>query len=363
MKHFKKFLLWSKARFLPTIPIPHSPFSLFLSPFSLLLVPFSLNAQVFQISVVSPDDETTLFTDLNLAIQDAQPGSIVYIPGGIFQIHDSTKINKKLTIIGIGHRTDNDNADGYTQVIGNLCFEIGSDNSSVIGLYLSGSVNIGKTDEDITYFLLRYCNVNSVQIGSKYCQHVLINQNYIRGTCNGGDSPVYFMNNILHSISHINNGVIANNLIANAGNAGLIYCTGTVTLYASLNYINFTRIENNFFLVNTSPCNYYILYNTSNSFFYNNAACESLGENCIVVSNFNDVFIGPFNSISITSNFHLKDGPWKTGAIDGGEIGIYGGGGFGDSQLPPIPRITHKRIAEQTDEEGKLKIQIQVKAQ
>ena len=48
----------------------------------------AVNAQ--QISVVSPGGTTTLFTDLNLAIQGAETGSTIYLPSGGFQINDAT---------------------------------------------------------------------------------------------------------------------------------------------------------------------------------------------------------------------------------------------------------------------------------
>ncbi|MDR1593492.1 MAG: hypothetical protein LBS43_03260 [Prevotellaceae bacterium] len=109
-------------------------------------------ADAQQISVVAPNNATTLYTDLNLAIQGAAAGSTIYLSGGGFQINDSTKITKKLTIIGIGHKPNNDNADGNTVVSGNLFFEGGANNSAVMGLYLSGEVAVNN-------FLLRYCNV------------------------------------------------------------------------------------------------------------------------------------------------------------------------------------------------------------
>ena len=50
-------------------------------------------------------------------------------------------------------------------------------------------------------------------------------------------------------------------------------------------------------------------------------------------------------------------------ALDGTDIGIYGGSGFSDEALAPIPRIVSKKVAEQTDGSGKLQIEVTVKAQ
>ena len=44
------------------------------------------------------------------------------------------------------------------------------------------------------------------------------------------------------------------------------------------------------------------------------------------------------------------------------QVGIYAGTGFNDKQLAPTPYIIEKTIDEQTDEQGKLKVMIKVKA-
>ena len=88
------------------------------------------------------------------------------------------------------------------------------------------------------------------------------------------------------------------------------------------------------------------------------------GSNPVIASSWNDLVVGPQNGVNTTSNFKLKEGsPGKNAGTDGKDIGIYGGTGFSDTALPPMPRITTKNIADQTDENGMLKIQIQVKAQ
>jgi hypothetical protein len=144
----------------------------FLTWMAFLAAIVAVNAQ--QISVVAPGGTTTLYTDLNLAIQGAQAGSTVYLSGGGFQINDSTKITKKLTIIGIGHRSDNDNADGNTVVSGNFFFNENSDNSALMGLYLSGNVNIGNGENAVNNILVRYCNVNAISVANSNCQGVVI---------------------------------------------------------------------------------------------------------------------------------------------------------------------------------------------
>ena len=91
-------------------------FSLFVA----LMATTAIQAQ--QISVVSPGGATTLYRTFQQAIEGADPGSVIYLPGGGFPISDDVKITKKLTIIGIGHCVKGDNVDGVTTISGNLFF-------------------------------------------------------------------------------------------------------------------------------------------------------------------------------------------------------------------------------------------------
>ena len=156
-----------------------------------------------QIAVVAPGGATSIYTSLDNAVKEAAAGSTIYLSGGGFQINDSTKITKKLNIIGIGHRPNNDNADGNTNVSGNLFFEGGSSNSSVLGIYLSGNINIGTAENAVNSILVRFVNANSIQVMNSGCQSIEINQNYLRNTSNGGNSTVHFSNNVVHSLFNV----------------------------------------------------------------------------------------------------------------------------------------------------------------
>ncbi|MDR1119304.1 MAG: hypothetical protein LBM08_00125, partial [Dysgonamonadaceae bacterium] len=243
---------------------------------------------------------------------------------------------KKLAIIGIGHRPDNDNADGSTMIGGNLFFEGGANSSALMGVYLSGHVYIGTGENAVNNFLLRYCNVNSIQVQNSNCRGIVINQNYIRSGSNGGNSTINFTNNILHSVNNINGGAINHNVITNGGGASN------------------AQVKDNIFLNGHVSS-----FSTSH-----NMATSSAGDHCVVVTDWADVLEGPNNGVSPTSNYQLKGNQGKNAATDGTDIGIYGGiTGFKDSALPPVSRIVSKQIAEQTGDDGKLKIQVRIKTQ
>ena len=311
-------------------------------------IAFAMQAQ--QIAVVSPSGTTTTYIDINLALCEAPSGSIVYLSGGGFVVNDSVKIKKKLTVTGIGHRPDNDNADGFTSIVGNLFFEENSDGSALIGVWMSGDVYIATIGTHINNFLLRFCNINSFQVRNGNCLGIFINQNYLRGTSNGGNSPITLNNNILSHIQSVTGGIIEHNFI-----------------HSGIGHYNYpiynSQIKNNICLFT----NNYVSWSVHNCIIESNMGYFELGganSNSIVVSDWNEVLEGPWSGINVHNNYALKPGaPGTNAATNGSDIGIYGGTGFSNTALPPGPRIVSKRVANQTDVNGKLRIEIEVSAE
>jgi hypothetical protein len=307
---------------------------IFLPIFVVVLSAAVLKAQ--HISVASPTGGTTIYTDLNLAIQGAEAGSSVYLSGGGFHLHDSSKITKRLVIIGLGHRPDNANADGNTIISGNIYFAGGSNYSALMGVHLSGNVYIG-TNAAVNTVLVRYCNVNSIQVQNSNCQSVVINQNYIRSGSSGGGSTISFTNNILHSVGSINGGRVDHNV--SFGNIS----------------VSNGQISNNIFRSGS--------FSGSNCLFSNNmlGGTGDTNHRTIRVANIDNVFAGPVSVISSVCNFHLKGSEGKNAATDGTDVGIYGGGGFSDDALPPIPHIFYEKVPEKNDQDNILRIDVEFK--
>ena len=107
---------------------------------------------------------TDIYHTLTEAIEGAAPGSVIYLPGGGFPISDDVKITKPLTIIGIGHYAKSGNTGGISTISGNLFFNSGSDRSAIMGCYITGNVNLGEENASVNDILIRYCNLNSVQV-------------------------------------------------------------------------------------------------------------------------------------------------------------------------------------------------------
>lgn len=306
------------------------------------------------IAVVSPSNATKTYMTLDTAIKGAEDGSIIYLPGGGWVINDTTKINKRLTIMGVSHRGDTDNTDGATIIAGNLNFVANSSGSAVMGCYISGNVYIGTTDDAVNNILIRYCNLNSVQVKNSGCQGITVNQNYIRSESYFGGSNCKITNNIIYFISDVNGGTISNNIIT------WRYFVGNGNYSCFMVNVSNSIVSGNIFLTN-----YPTAYHCNDTDFHDNL--KYLGglssENNTILAadvDWNDVFVKYNNgAISTVSDFHFK-GDYKQYE---NKVGIYAGSGFNDKQLAPIPRIVSKTVDEQTDGSGRLLINITVKAQ
>lgn len=310
---------------------------------SLLVATFAtVTIYAQQIAVVSSTGATSIYTTLQDAIEGAKSGSVVYLPGGSFPIADSVMINKKLTIIGIGHKVPSENVDGFTLISGSLHFQAGSDGSCVMGCYLTGSISIECNGTSFNNFLVIYCNVNNVWgTGTELCKGIVVNQNYIRGEIGLGYAPdATITNNLVTRIKNMRGGIVANNIIIRNDYA------------RAFNDVDNTLIKDNI-IVNKgnfwSDCDY--------SQACGNMVTSSWGEDCVIVEeDWSEVFV---NNRGITpySDFHFKEA-YKQYS----DKGIYGGTGFSDSALPPVPYIVSKSIPVQTDASGKLRIRVAVKA-
>lgn len=325
----------------------------------------TMTAAAQNIAAVSPSNATTIFQTLDEAIAGAESGSTIYLPGGGFQIKDETKINKKLTIMGVSHRGDTDNVDGATVISGNLNFEGGSSGSAVLGVYLSGNINVGTETDSVTNLTIRYCNVNFIGVYNSKSSGMVVNQCYLRNGGNWGKSSnIRIENNITAGLSFINGGVIDHNIVttqhAYSYKKDGTY-SGVYTSSPTLAFVTNTLITNNFFLKPNSNNKNFDKELTLN----NCMGTDEIGNNPIIIdANVNlwdDVFYAN-KGVSILSDYRLK-GSWGKGkATDGTDIGIYGNIAE-KKDLTPIPRIVSKKVDESTDASGKLQIEVTVKAQ
>lgn len=292
-----------------------------------------------QIAVVSSSGSTTVHQTLKDAIESASNGSVIYLPGGGFNIADSVKITHRVTIVGIGHKATNDNADGNTIINGNLWFNTGSDGSAVMGCYISGEVNIAE-DGPVNDVLVKLCNAYKVRVRNGACTGTVINQNYLREDCWFSGSAAHIHNNVIDAVCDMTGGVVENNIITGYGN------------YSSsgLQNVDASQIKGNIVLC------------TGTAYCDNNAYSGNLNVwddpvNIDYGGDINNLFVY-INNWGPLSNFRFKDDFKQYES----QVGVYAGTGFSAGALPPVPYIVAKRIAEETDAAGKLKVQVRVNA-
>ena len=82
-----------------------------------------------------------------------------------------------------------------------------------MGTYITGAVYIGNDGNEVDNVLVRYCNIDRIELKNNKCRGTVVNQNYIRSKSNFSSASAEFTNNICHSINDLDNGVIANNII------------------------------------------------------------------------------------------------------------------------------------------------------
>lgn len=315
---------------------------LVISMFVAMLAIETVQAQ--QIAVVT-GSTTKMCQTLKDAIEASSNGSVIYLPGGGFQISDDVRITKKVSIIGIGHKAVSENADGNTVISGNLYFNEGSDGSAVMGCYISGTVYVGYDKKSVNNILIKLCNLNQVYVYTNLCTGTIVNQNYIRSSSYFGLASGEFTNNVAVCLGALVGGTIENNIFTGSYGYGVIQNCDDST------------ISNNILLsTNTSP-----LYDTTGYLATGNMTKSvSIGDDPIFLKDvdWNEAFVNYNNgTVSPASDFHFK-GKYEQYS----DCGIYGGKGFDKDALPPVPYIVNKNIASQTDASGKLNIQIRVKA-
>lgn len=288
---------------------------LWISLLLAILVPSHIKAQ--QIAAVSGAGVTTVFDDLNEAIEKAEEGSTIYLPGCGYVLNPMTKITKRLTIMGSGHKATTENVDGNTTLSGDLQFGEGSDGSAVMGVFMAQGIKIG-VDGQVRDITVKYCNVDNIEVKKDSCAGITIEQNFVRSSVEYRTSTGKVCNNVINNLYGVNGGIVSNNVIS-----------GTISI--------------------------------NNSTFTQNLHWNGVGGSNNIYQhsrqgNFSEI-IEKWDGANPNSNFHYVED------YDGDTlIGLYGGAGFDDNCQPPLPFIISKKVAEMTDAQGELSIEVTVKS-
>jgi hypothetical protein len=353
-----------------------------------ILLYFSTTLSAQNLIAVEHGSSTSFFTRLDSAIAGASNGDKIYLPSGTF---DATGliIDKSINIIGVGYNVDSTAALGPTVLAGstNIIIIKTAEGGSLSGCYIMNNIRIkfGSNSSNANidgYSLLRNYIPGGIhfdyQTASIHSKNIKIIENIIGSydsdkalQCNYAE--IFLSNNIVNYVT--NAGVysqIKNNVFLSA--------TNSFSLPSTLSG-NSLVIENNVFMdggcsFSNSQCrnNINILGGSSTfsgidgsgNYFQNNfiVNCDSIFINgisrnwsitCYRIFSIND------NSI----NFNLTNNSVaKRAGTDGLDIGLYGGlFPWKNGGIPSNPHLQFKTIKGTTESDGKLKVNIKVKAQ
>lgn len=321
--------------------------------------------------IVQSGATSTAYETLVEAIAGANNGDIVYVSAGSYDVNN-LEVNKGVHIIGAGYNPYTASATGNTVFTGTLRIMTGADGGSLQGVYVSGSISFGTSDENSTVnnYTISRCYVNTIMLswqwaGKQSGSNFTITENVIEGAVYGGDATnLVFSNNILFQtatlarpITYFKNALVTNNILISVDDVMGNMVTGT-TFRNNIIPVGGLKVVNSY----------------SDNLYLNNLYCrpEGLFSYGVVQSVGNvlidrdKLFINQAgDKYNFKDNYHLtQEATEAITGTDGTEVGIYGGDyPFKDGGAPLNPQIIEKNVSTSTNPQGHLKVEIKVKAQ
>lgn len=349
-----------------------------------VLACLSISIQAQKVICLQNGPKTIFHNNLDTIMTKAVAGDTIYLPGLNYNYGKDFIIDKELHIFGVGYNIDSTQATGYTGLQNNVIFVSGSDNSSISGIWIQGSITFGTnaTNNTVSHVSISRCLVNDLSLGynfngnSSNASFISIRENIIRATLDGG--------------STCSNVSVENNFISHAGrnfvNQTNTYFSNNVfdhhyrydsqTAFINVSNVYYTnniiRAENPLIASQVNNCTF------TNNIFYANVTFDAgvngtnTGLGNIVNQSVASIFEGPVFNVyhdgnwnshwDKSYNYRLKaTSPGKNAGTDGTDIGMYGG--LKPYKVTPlIPRVTAKTIAPKVVN-GKLGVSVNVEAQ
>ncbi len=276
------------------------------------------------------------------AVEAADNGDIIYIEPTV-TAHAGATVDKTLHFIGNGNflaLNPNTPAQKATSLVVSLTFAAGSDNSTVTGLQLSGSLTI----TDATGIQIKRNRLNNTLQLNNNTSGILIQGNYMshitgNGNSSSGVSTTIKNNIILTGIVNLQNSLITNNSIYWNNGIVITNCQASTIVNNILFHPGYTTVPN------------YIGSNPSSS-FSNNLMAASYSTlpspnpdgNDNVYTDAPGVIFRVANpqSTGWDADFQLAEvSPAKGIGTGGSDVGAFSGvTPYTLSTLPPVPIIT-----------------------
>lgn len=340
--------------------------------FTLVAFASVTNAQKIITVTDSSGLNTRVFDNLDSAVAKSTHGDFIYLPGGSFNVSNFT-IDKRLNIIGAGHRVDSAAATGISILNGTLTIVIGGDRGSVSGVYITADIKFGtnSADEGVNGYTISRCNISQFQLSylssgtNTNIKNINILESVFRGNWNYGG----YAKNVRIEKCIFNGRLFYFNSSVDMSNNIFLFRSSSWPLF---NDIKNASIYNNIILQDAN-----VSYSSNVNDFHNNIFANGTGPGQLpgqILSNnaYNihgdSIFIGANYSnlnYSESQNYHLL--PLAIAAIkgtDGTQVGLYGTAyPYKDGAVPMNPHISFKSIAPSTNSAGKINVNIKVRAQ
>ena len=316
---------------------------------------------------------------LKQAVSAAEAGDVITLSSGQF---NAVNITKPVTLRGAGMSmsTDSINPHGLTQIQNAFSINIADSLSGRLileGLYIKESILYSGNIKNAQFMKCRFYRFVRNSANSQLSNATFVNCRIYDGFNMGQNSSAYFVNSAVGSpmneesssnaefdncfvkfdynssygcfLSSFSNGEFKNCIIQHAYTSG--YSASYYTLPASCTAYNCVGLgysSYNMFANMTSN-------NKTNRFYSNSSsALSSLFKNYTAA--------GYATNVSDTYDFTLTDNAAKTYLrLDGTQVGIYGGN-LPYNETPAIPQITKCNVAAKSTADGKLSVDIEVKA-
>lgn len=308
-------------------------------------------AQSSLVATLSHEGEISVFhgaSSLKQAMEAADHGDIITLASGRYE---ATNITKAITLRGAGMEEDSITGAFRTQIVGdfNINIEETTENHLTIeGIYHENTITMYGT---LNNAMLQKCQFKRIQssggdtVNSLTCIHCLITERlFMPRNCSAN-----FINSVI---------------VYPSNSSGNMEFTNCVILS------EFSEINNSFF----TNCLFYGSHNSQLQ--YNVLNGTNMATYCAGGNIWNS---NPFSNIASTTNKSFNSDVWNTIFIpnsfykltdeakleyvgnDGTEIGLYGGNLPWNTRILS-PQITKCNVASKTTADGKLSVDIEVKA-
>lgn len=326
---------------------------IYLSSLLFFFLTLSMNAQ--KTIAVLTGSNWTFYTDFSTALNQCATGSTIYLPGGTFILSQNVDtINKSVSIIGVGHHPDSTLATSPSVLQGDLKFGNGGDNSTIVGVYITGSINISNGTQNVSNINIIRCRVGGgIYPGNFYNVNIdeCVVLNNINSYSNVSNNIIVQRSIILGNIYDLNGATFNNNILYGvAGNGVTNHCV----------------FKNNVILNSVGIYTYQSIF--SNNLIF---GTESTTQGNTNISNYiNGNYVSTFincasANYSYNNDYHLlSTSVGKNSGTDGTDIGIYGTAyPYKPSAVPANPHISFKSISPSSAPNGTLPVNIRVIAQ